>query len=311
MEIAVGELILALQEENGVLGPMDRIVRSARPIDQADDDSICFCKYKGQRALDMIQHSKARVIVCSSSLEFTKAAIRDKTIIQVSNPRLTYGRLLTRYFYLPPEHVIDPTAIIDEKARIGRGVSIGPNSYVGSCEIGDGTVIDGHVSIHAGTRIGSRVIIHWGAVVGAESFAFERNEGGTLERFPQIAGLVIGDEVEIGANSTICRGSLSDTIVGKGTKIDVLVAVTHGVTVGKHCIVAAGAIICGSSKIGDKTWIGPHACIREDIVVGSRVIVGAGAVVHKDVPDDSVVTGSPARPVPKQWVDQQPPKEDR
>ena len=301
MEISVAELIQSIREEHGVVGGLEGLVRNARPIDQADEDSLCFCKFEGQLALDMISRSRSRVIVCRDTVDTAAVKIPGKTIVQVANPRLTYSRLLARYFYRRPEPAVHPTATVDQKARIGNEVSIGPYSYIADCEIGDGTVIDGHVTIHAGTRIGKGVIVHAGAVIGAEAIAFERNEGGMLEGFPQMAGVVIEDEVEIGSNSIICRGALSDTIIRKGTKIDVLVGVTHGVMVGQHCIVAAGAIICGSSRIGDQTWIGPQACIREDVTIGSRVMVGAGAVVHKDIPDDLVVTGSPARPVPKEW----------
>jgi UDP-3-O-[3-hydroxymyristoyl] glucosamine N-acyltransferase len=203
---------------------------------------------------------------------------------------------LAKYFFHRPEPRIHPTAIIDEKANIGRNVYIGPNSIIEDCEIGEGTIIDGNVFIHAGTRIRKRVIIHAGAIIGTTSLAFEKNENGELEWFPQISGVIIEDNVEVGANTTICRGSLSDTFVDKGTKIDIQVVVGHGVRIGKHCVIVAGTVICGSAKIGDQTWIGPHVCIRENITVGNKVIVGAGSVVHKNVPDNLVVTGSPARP---------------
>jgi UDP-3-O-[3-hydroxymyristoyl] glucosamine N-acyltransferase len=299
MEIQVKELVDSLHEQYHVLGSIDRYVRSVCPIDQADDDSLCFCKEKSERALEMIRSSRAMVIVCSDSLVFPEGENWGKTLIQVANPRLTFSRLLAKYFFRRPEPVIHPTAIIDEKARIGRNVHIGSNSYIGDCEIGDGTIIDGHVYIHAGTRIGKGVIIHAGVVIGTAAVAFERNENGELEWFPQISGVIIEDDVEVGANTIICRGSLSDTLVGKGTKLDALVHVAHGVRIGKHCIILAGTVICGSAKIGDQTWIGPITCIREGgITIGNRVVVGAGSVVHKDIPDNLIVMGSPARPIP-------------
>lgn len=187
MEIQVKELIDSMHEQYHVLGSADRYVRSALPIDQAADDSLCFCMEKGERALEMIRSSRAIVIVCSDSLEFPEEEYWGKTLIQVANPRLTFSRLLAKYFFRRPEPVIHPTAIIDEKARIGRNVHIGPNSYIGDCEIGDGTIIDGHAYIHAGTRIGKGVIIHAGVVIGTEAVAFERNEKGNWNgsrRFP-------------------------------------------------------------------------------------------------------------------------------
>jgi UDP-3-O-[3-hydroxymyristoyl] glucosamine N-acyltransferase len=298
MEIQVKELLESLHEQYHVLGSIDRCIRKADPIDQADDDSLCFCKEKGERALEMIRRSRAMVIVCSDSLEFPEGDNWGKTLIQVANPRLSFSRLLAKYFFRRPERVIHPNVIIDEKARIGCNVHIGPNSYIGDCEIGDGTIIDGHVYIHAGTRIGKGVIIHAGVVIGTEAAAFERNENGELEWFPQISGVIIEDDVEVGANTIICRGSLCNTSVGKGTKIDALVHVAHGVSIGKHCIILAGTVICGSAKIGDQTWIGPFACVREGgITIGNRVLVGAGSVVHKNIPDNLTVLGSPARPI--------------
>jgi UDP-3-O-[3-hydroxymyristoyl] glucosamine N-acyltransferase len=298
MEIQIKELLSSLNEQYHVHGNIDGFIRNACPIDQANEDSICFCKEKSDRAIDIIRNSKARIIVCYDTLKFPEGEDFGKTLIQVTNPRLTFSRLLSVLFYHKPAPTIHATAIINEKAVVGRNVHIGPNSYIGNCKIGEGTIIDGHVYIHDGTSIGKGVIIHAGVVVGTEAVAFERNERGELEWFPQLSGVIIEDDVEIGANSVICRGSLSDTSIGKGTKLDVSVTITHGVRIGKNCIVAAGTVICGSSKIGDHTWIGPLACIREGIKVGNHVLVGAGSVVHKDIPDNVTVTGSPARPIP-------------
>ncbi len=295
-EVELADLISSIGEPHQVLGRTDRKVRNARPIDRADGDSLCFCKLKGSQALEMISNSESEVIVCSDSLDFQGGETWGKTIIQTANPRLTYSRLLARFFYRKPEPAVHSTAVIDPGAKLGESVSIGPGSYVGDCEIGDGSIIDGNVYIYDGAKIGRAVVIHAGAVIGADAIAFERNERGELEWFPQLAGVEIEDNVEIGANSVVCRGSLSNTIVGRGTKIDIHVIVAHGDVVGKDCVIAGGAVICGSAKIGDRTWIGPHSCVREGVTIGDRVTVGAGSVVHKDVADGLVVTGSPARP---------------
>ena len=298
MKIQVKELIDSIPDQYHVLGSVDRYVRHASPINQADIDSLCFCKENGKRALEIIKSSKALVIVCSNNLEFPDGEYCSKTLIQVENPRLTFSRLLVKYFFRRPEPIIHPTAIIDHKANVGRNVHIGPNSYIGDCEIGDGSIIDGHVYIHPGVIIGKGVIIHAGVIIGTEAAGFERNKQGELEWFPQISGVIIEEDVEVGANTIICRGSLSDTLIGKGTKLDTFVHVAHGVRIGTHCIILAGAIICGSVKIGDQTYIGPRACIRESITIGNRVLVGMGSVVHKDISDNLIVTGSPARPIP-------------
>lgn len=294
-KIRVKNIIDSVLEEHVVFGSTDRYVTNVCPIDQADEGSFCFCKKTGEQALQMIKNSKAMVIVCSNTLKLDE--FWGKTIIQVNNPRLTYSRLLAKLFFKRPQPEIHPTAIIEPGAKIGQRVSIGPGSYIGNCEIGDGSIIEGHVYIESGMILGAGVIVHIGVVIGTEAVAFERNDAGELEWFPQIAGVVIKDNVEIGANTVICRGSLSDTLIGKGTKIDNLVRVGHGVTIGNDCIVVGGTIINGSAKIGDRTWIGPLVCIREGVKIGNRVLVGAGSVVHKDIPDGLVVAGSPARPI--------------
>ena len=296
-KITITELIDSIQEQYHVLGNIDKYVCYPSPIDQADDDSLCFCKKMGIQGLEMIRKSKAKVIICSDNLKLTEADYQDKTLIQVTNPRLTFSRLLQKYFTQMPKSGIHPTAIISKEAVIGSEVYIGPYSFIENCRIGDRTIIDGHVFIHNGTIINKDVIIHAGVVIGAETMGFERNEIGEWEKFPQISGVIIEEDVELGANSVICRGSLNDTLIGKGTKLDNLVRIGHGVRIGKYCIIIAGAVICGSVKIGDHTWIGPHACIRESIRIGNQVLVGMGAIVQKDVDDNLVVMGSPARPI--------------
>lgn len=291
------ELIDSLSEQYRVLGSMDRWVKRAASMDQADEESLSFCRKKGEPALEMIRSSRAKVIVCYDGLDFSEAECQDKTLIQVSNPRLTFCRLLRRYFASTPEPGIHHTAVIDKKAKIGRGVYIGPYSYVGECEVGEGTIIEGNVYVHDGARIGKGVIIHPGAVIGSEAIAFERNERGELEKFPQIGGVLIEDDVEIGTNTHIARGALNDTVIGKGTKLDVLVEVGHGVRVGKHCVIVALTAICGRVIIGDYTWIAPHVSIKEGITIGNRVLVGMGSVVTTDIPDNMVVMGAPAKPV--------------
>lgn len=298
-KISIKEILSSIQEQYHVSGNTDGCVNYPSPIDQADDNSICFCKKEGEQALKMIRNSRAKVIICSDKLELTEADYQGKILIQVSNPRLTFSHVLQKYFVSIPEFGIHPTAIISNKAQIGREVYIGPYSYIAECRIGDGTIIDGHVYIHEGTRIGKGVKIHAGVVIGTETMGFERNEIREWVKLPQIAGVIIEDNVEVGANSVVCRGSLNNTLIGKGTKLDNLVRIGHGVKIGKHCIIIAGAVVCGSVIIGDYTWIGPLSCIRESIHIGNNVLVGMSSVVQKDIDDNLVVTGFPARPIRK------------
>jgi UDP-3-O-[3-hydroxymyristoyl] glucosamine N-acyltransferase len=139
------------------------------------------------------------------------------------------------------------------------------------------------------------VIIHAGTVIGADGFGYERNEDGTFEKFPHLGGVVIEDDVEIGANACIDRGTLAPTRIREGAKIDNLVHIAHNVDVGRHAAVIAHAMIGGGTRIGDYGWVAPCACLRDGIVIGTRSTVGLGAVVTKSIGDDATVMGAPAR----------------
>lgn len=144
--------------------------------------------------------------------------------------------------------------------------------------------------------VGKNVIIEPGTQV-VNGFSFERNERGELERFPHIGGVTIGDNVQIGGNCTIERGTIDDTIIGEGTQIDNLCLIGHNSKIGKHVVIVGVTIVCGSVTIGDYSYIGAGAVIRDGIKIGSRVTVGMGSVVTKDVPDGVTVYGVPARVV--------------
>jgi UDP-3-O-[3-hydroxymyristoyl] glucosamine N-acyltransferase len=143
--------------------------------------------------------------------------------------------------------------------------------------------------------IGTNVIIEPGTVVGCNGFSFERNENGELERFPHIGGVKIGDNVQIGSNCTIERGTFGDTVIGEGSQIDNLILVGHNSVIGKHVVVVGVTIICGSVTIGDYAYIGAGVTLRDGITIGKKAFVGMGSVVTKNVPDNVTVYGVPAR----------------
>jgi len=225
--------------------------------------------------------------------------IQDKTLILVSNPRLAFIRVMQKYFEKKVEFIVHPTAIIDENAKIALNVYIGPNSYIGECEIGENTVIHGNVFIYPNVKIGSNGIIHAGTVIGTSGFSYERNERRELERFPHIGGVIIEDEVEIGSNVSIDRGTMGNTIIGRGTKIDNLCHIAHNVVIGKHCMIIAQSMVGGSTRIDDYSWVAPQACLRDGIKIGKNVVIGMGSVVTKDVEDGWVVFGVPAKEIRK------------
>lgn len=293
--ISVDDLVNSIGAACQVLGLKARYVSSVSPIAEADSESVAFCNKKGAEGLQMIRDSGAGVIICHDDLQITSHDLSGRTLLLVANPRLAFIRIMQAYYVQKVKAGISPAAVIDEMAVIHPPVYIGPNSYVGACEIGQNTVIHGSVHIYPGTRIGQRVLIQAGAVIGAEGQTFESNERGELERFPQIGGVIIEDNAEIGSNTSIMRGPMANTIIGAGTKIGHLCNIGHGVIIGKHCRIISMAMIGGSSRIGDYTHVKLGACIRNKVKVGENVVVGMGAVVTKDVGDGKVVFGVPAR----------------
>jgi UDP-3-O-[3-hydroxymyristoyl] glucosamine N-acyltransferase len=297
--IEISELIGSLKEPYRIRGKVNGKVRNIRSIDCADGESLSFCRYRGEQALAMIRNSKAKVVICTDELEIQDKDYRDKVLIQVPNPRLTISRILAKYYLVKARPGIHDTAIISEGARIGERVHIGPGCCINDCEIGDDTFIEGQVYIGAGVKIGKSVIIHPGVIIGTEAISFTRNEKKELEWFPQLGGVIIEDNVEIGAKTVVAKGPLplNDTVIGEGSKLDILVEIGHGVNIGKHCIIVGHTILCGRVKIGDYTQISCQVCIKEGVTIGSRVLVGMGAVVISDMPDSMVVVGCPAKPI--------------
>lgn len=294
-QVSVTELCNSVGMKHRVLGDIDRYVVMPTAIHEANEESTSFCSKKAEDALELIKNSKARVIICSSDLEFAEEDYKDKTLILVSNPRLAFIRVMQKYFAEKMQFGISATAVIDEEADIHPNVCVGPNCYIGKCKIGENTIIRGNVYIYPNVRIGRNVIIHAGTVIGAAGFSYERNDEGELENFPHIGGVVIEDNVEIGSNVSIDRGTLDNTIVGEGSKIDNLCHIAHNVVIGKHCMIIAQSMIGGSTRIGDYCWIAPCTCLRDGIEIGKNVVTGMGSVVTRNVGDRQVVFGVPAK----------------
>lgn len=171
----------------------------------------------------------------------------------------------------------------------------GSNSIEHGVSIGAGTIIESGVKIGAGTQIGKDCYIKSGAVIGEAGFGFERDEEGVPLRMPHLGNVVLGDRVEIGSCTTVCRGTLSTTIVEDDVKIDDHVHVAHNCHIKKRALVVACAELSGSVIIEEEAWIGPNASILEHVRIGRRAFVGLGSVVLRDVADDVTVVGNPAR----------------
>jgi UDP-3-O-[3-hydroxymyristoyl] glucosamine N-acyltransferase len=197
---------------------------------------------------------------------------------------------------LEPGVTVDPGAVIGPRAEIGEGSIIGPNAVIGpDVRIGRNCSIGPHATILY-ALIGDRVIIHPGVRVGQDGFGFAMSPRGHL-KVPQIGRVIIQNDVEIGANSTIDRGANRDTVIGEGTKIDNLVQIAHNVTIGRHCVIVSQVGISGSTDIADFAALGGQAGITGHLKIGMGAQIGAQAGVMTDVPAGARFGGSPAQPM--------------
>jgi UDP-3-O-[3-hydroxymyristoyl] glucosamine N-acyltransferase len=198
---------------------------------------------------------------------------------------------------IEPDVTIAAGATVGPGAEIGRGSLIGPGTIIGpGVRIGRDAAIAGSVTI-TNAFLGNRIILHPGVRIGQDGFGFVPGAGGHT-KIVQIGRVIIQDDVEIGANTAIDRGSSRDTIVGEGTKIDNLVQIGHNVIIGRHCLIAGQVGISGSVTIGDFVMIGGHAGIRDNVTIGNGAQVAAMAGIHIDVPAGERWAGVPAQPMP-------------
>jgi UDP-3-O-[3-hydroxymyristoyl] glucosamine N-acyltransferase len=202
---------------------------------------------------------------------------------------------------ISPEAVVSPSVYVGPGTRIEKGAVLYPGVYIGAdCVIGEDTLIYPNVTIYRRTLIGKRVIIQGGAVIGGDGFGFAQPGRGNV-KIPQTGYVRIDDEVEIGANSTIDRGTLGATWIQRGVKIDNLVMVAHNVTIGENSLIVAQVGLAGSTILGKGVLVGGQAGLVGHITVGDGVMVAARAGVHKDVPAGQVVAGSPHLPH-REWL---------
>jgi UDP-3-O-[3-hydroxymyristoyl] glucosamine N-acyltransferase len=258
----------------------------------------------------LAEQSQAAAILVSQAF-----APSSKVLIRVQDARVAMARVLPLFF--PPDHSpsgIHPSAIIDASAQIDPTAHIGPHCVVGACarvgarsvimggnhigrdcQIGDDSCLYPNVIVYARTQIGHRVSIHAGTVIGSDGYGYVF-DAGRHRKVLQVGNVIIGDDVEIGANAAIDRGALGSTVIGPGTKIDNLVHVAHNVVMGQHCLVMGQVGFAGSSHLGDYCVIASQSGIAGHLKIGAQAMVGAKSGVMRDVPDGGRVLGIPAAP---------------
>lgn len=287
-----------------LFGDGDIEIKSASPIQDAKEGDITYLSEKMGRSF----RSNASAIITSSRLDIPNAQI------VVKNPKSAFADVLTLFYPLKhpfegisKDAVISGLAVmgkdvrIDAMVRIEDDVIIGDDTtiYAGSCisrgtRIGRQCIIYNNVTIRDNTIIGDRVIIHPGVVIGSDGFGFIADEG-IHKKIPQVGNVIIGDDVEIGANTTIDRATVGSTIIGSGTKIDNLVQIGHNVRVGKNVIIVAQVGIGGSSVIGDNTIIAGQAGISDHTEIEPNTVIGAQSGITGKI-TKNIYLGSPAKP---------------
>jgi len=236
-----------------------------------------------------------------------------RPVIRSPEPYHDFVRVV-QMFYRPyrPRPGIHARAQVAETAQLGSDVTIGAYAVIGEdVRIGDGSVIFPHVSIFPGTRlgkkcilhshaairenclIGNRVIIHNGAVIGSDGFGYIKDSSGRHLKVPQTGRVIIHDDVEVGANSTVDRAALDDTVIGKGTKIDNLVQIAHNVIIGENCILMSQAGVAGSSRLGNNVIVSGQVGIADHLTIEDNVILAAKTGVTNDIPSGTIAAGYP------------------
>lgn len=221
--------------------------------------------------------------------------IENKVLIVVNNPKACLAKIGNEFFADKLIPVIHPAAIVDPDAKIGKNVYIGPYSVVGKAIIGDNCIIDSNVRIYDCVTMGNGCKIKSGAILGGEGFGFEKDENNNRFRFPQIGRLIMGDDVEVGGNTCIDRGALSDTIIGNHTKINNLCHIAHNNIIGENVEITGCVNISGGNIIDDNVWLAPNSSLVGYIHIGKGAILGMGAVAVKDIPAYEVWVGNPAK----------------
>jgi UDP-3-O-[3-hydroxymyristoyl] glucosamine N-acyltransferase len=291
-----------------LLGQEGVEIYNIAPLDRGGNHDISFCSSDDKEGLESILDSKSAVILCKktfvNSIRNTFGISNSNRIprlfVFVDNPRLVFikiAKLIKGYPNINKKG-ISKHAIIADSAKIGKDCYIGDFAIIGDdCIVGDNTVIDSRVVIK-NAKVGNNCVIQPGTTIGEEGFSFERDSASfELEKFPHCGRVLIGNNVEIFTNCSIARGSISDTVIEEGTKIDALCHVAHNVHIGKNTQLTAGTVIGGSTTIGNNCWFGLNSTIKHKIKIGDNAIVGSGSSVIRDVEDRDIVAGCPAKSI--------------
>ena len=315
------EINTLLQGE--LIGHTTQSITGPEQLEKSEPQHITFI---GNRKYALLwEASKASIAIINENIVLEPGS--NRALIKVKNADLAMAKILELFDPGSPSFEVDihETAVVHKSAKIGANCKIGANSYVGKdVELGDGTILYPNVTILDETSIGKNTIVWPGTIIrerceigshcifhnnvsiGADGFGYRPDENGKgLVKIPHIGSVIIGDHVEIGANSCVDRGKFSATVIGDGCKIDNLVQIAHNCIMGRYCIMAGHSGLAGSVTLGDGVIIGGSASIKDHTTIHSGAIIGAGSGVMGDISAGKTVLGYPAqdaRDMLKQWV---------
>ena len=305
-----------------IVGEMVQKITAPEQLEVADHSQISFIGNKKYEKLWAA--SKASVAVVNEDISIKPG--KNRAFIKVKNADLAMSQVLA--LFAPPAPIfnvdIHPTAVVDQTAIICNGVKIGAGCYIGpkvvlsdnsiiypnvtildECTLGKNTVIWSGTVIRERCHIGNDCIIHPNATIGADGFGFRPDPEKGLVKIPQIGNVIIGNNVEIGANTCVDRGKFSSTTIGDGCKIDNIVQIGHNCVLGKFCIIAGHSGLAGSVTLGNGVILGGSVSVKDHIIIGDGAIVGGGSGVTNDIPAGKTVVGYPAveaRDALRQWA---------
>lgn len=268
-------------------------IKDLAPLETAVEGDLCF--FQNIKYLEEFKNTKASA--CIISEKFIDKAPAGIALLISENPYYSYAIITQRLFHHKVRELkLYENASIDNRAEIGTNSIVSSGVYIGTnCVIGKNCVIHPNVTI-VNSIIGDNVIIHSGASIGQDGFGYAFHQG-KHHKVMQLGRVIIENDVEIGSNTCIDRGSAGDTVIGEGTKIDNLVQIAHNVIVGKHCVFAAQVGVAGSAEFGNYVVVGGQAGIGGHIKIGNRVTISAKAGVFQDVADGETIGGFPAVPI--------------
>lgn len=296
--------------EGEVVGNPNAEVNSLAKIEEGTKGSLTFLS--NSKYINYIYSTKATIVIVNKSFEFEKEI--HATLIKVDDAYYSFSRLLEYYnqVKLMKSGIEQPSFIsenvtygenlylgsfcyLGKNVTIGKNVKIYPNTFIGdNVSIGDDCVFFAGVRVYSETEIGNNCIIHSGTIVGSDGFGFAPLENGTFSKIPQIGNVILEDNVEIGACTTIDRATMGSTIIKNGAKLDNQIQIAHNVEIGENTVIAAQTGIAGSTKIGKNCLIGGQVGVAGHLIIGDNVRIQAQSGIGKNISENEIVQGSPS-----------------